>query len=76
MITAAQLIDRLTRFPGDGRVVVRGYEEGADDVSPPRLVNLDLNVNEEDYGPHAIVDRGVPAVFISDVRRDEKGWRQ
>jgi hypothetical protein len=58
------------------RVVVRGYEAGADDISPPRLINVDLAVNEEEcYGPHAIVDRGAPAVFLSCVRRDENGSR-
>jgi hypothetical protein len=77
MITVRQLIDVLSRFPGDLRVVVRGYEAGADDISQRRLVNLDLAVNEEAYyGPHAIVDHGVPAVFIGDIRRDENGWRQ
>ena len=36
-----------------------------------------LAVNEEEYyGPHAIVDRGTPAVFIGDIRRDDDGWRQ
>lgn len=67
----------LSRFPGDLRVVVRGYEMGADDISPPRLVNLDISVNEEAYyGPHAIVDCGAPAVFLGDFRRDENGWRE
>jgi hypothetical protein len=57
MITVTQLIDMLTRFPRDLRVVVRGYEAGADDISPPRLVTLDIAVNEEAYyGPHATVD--------------------
>jgi hypothetical protein len=77
MITVTQLIELLSRCLGDLRVVARDYEAGADDISPPRLVNLDLGVNEEEYyGPHAIVDRGVPAVFIGDVCRDENGWRQ
>jgi hypothetical protein len=77
MITVMQLIDMLSRFPGDLPVVVRGYEAGADDIRPPRLIDLDLGVNAEAYyGPHAIVDHGVPAVFIGDVRRDENGWRQ
>ena len=58
------------------RVVVRGDEAGADDISPPRLINVDLAVNEEEcYGRHAIVDRGAPAVFLSGVRRDENGSR-
>jgi hypothetical protein len=77
MITVTQLIAMLSRFPGELPVVVRGYEAGADDISPPRLVNLDLAANEEEYyGPHGIVDSGVPAVFIGDVRRDANGWRQ
>jgi hypothetical protein len=77
MITVTQLIELLSCGPGDLRVVVRGYEARADDISPPRLIDLDLGVNEEEYyDPHAIVDRGVPAVFIGDVRRDENGGRQ
>jgi hypothetical protein len=77
VITGNQLIDMLSRFPGDLRTVVRGYEAGADDISPPRRINFDLGVNEEEYcGLHAIVDRGAPAIFIGDVRRDENGWRQ
>jgi hypothetical protein len=77
MITVTQLIAMFTRCPGDLRVVIRSYEAGADDISPPRLINLDIAVNEEAYyGPHAIVDRGAPVVFIADVRRDANGWRQ
>jgi hypothetical protein len=77
IITLTQLIDLLTRFPRGLRVVVRGYEAGADDISPPRLINVDLAVNEEEcYGPHAILDRGAPTVFLGGVRRDENGWRQ
>ena len=57
MITLTQLIYLLTRFPRELRVVVRGDEARADDISPPRLINLDLAVNEEAYyGPHAILD--------------------
>jgi hypothetical protein len=38
MITVTQLIDMLSRFPGKLPVVVRGYEPGADDISPPTYV--------------------------------------
>lgn len=71
MITVTQLIEQLGKFPKEVRVVVRGYELGVDDIKLPRLVNLALDINEEDYeGPHDIVEQGMPAVFISDVRRD------
>jgi hypothetical protein len=77
MITVTQLVELLSRFPGDLRVVVRGYEAGGDDISLPRPINLDLTVNEEEYyGPHAIMDRSALAVFIGDIRRDENGWRK
>jgi hypothetical protein len=77
MITVTQLIAMLSRFPGELPVVVRGYEAGADDISQPRLLNLYLAVNEEEYyGPTRDRRLRVPAVFIGDLRSDEKGWRQ
>ena len=33
-MTVSELIDTLKAHPGDLRVVVNGYEEGFDDLSP------------------------------------------
>ena len=35
-MTVSQLIELLQTHPGDLRVVVNGYEEGFDDLSPIR----------------------------------------
>ena len=36
-MTVSEMIDVLKDYPGDLRVVVNGYEEGYDDVSPNRI---------------------------------------
>ena len=46
-MTVQELIELLATYPGDLRVVVNGYEEGFDDLSPDRLsiVKIALNTN-------------------------------
>ena len=51
----SELIEVLKTHPGDLRVVVNGYEEGFDDLSPDQisLVRIALNTGVEDYeGQH------------------------
>jgi hypothetical protein len=58
-------------MPADADVVVKGYEEGVDDVVDVKLVQIRRNVHKEwYYGRHAIDDIGeVQAVFIAGPER-------
>lgn len=54
-MTVSELIEVLKTHPRDLRVVVNGYEEGFDDLSPGQisLVRIALNTGVEDYeGQH------------------------
>ena len=54
-MTVSELIGVLQTHPGDLRIVVNGYEEGFDDLSPDQisLVRIALNTGVEDYeGQH------------------------
>ena len=58
-MTVSQLIEVLRTHPGDLRVVVNGYEEGFDDLSPDQisLVRIALNTGVDDWaGQHGEVD--------------------
>lgn len=54
-MTVGELRELLGTYPDDLRVVVNGYEQGYDDVSPGQIsvVRLALDVGVEDWeGPH------------------------
>ena len=54
-MTAAELIRLLEAYPPDTRVVVRGYEQGVDDVDRVGLRGIFLNVPGEWWdGDHAL----------------------
>lgn len=56
-----ELIDLPGRYPGDMRVVVNGYEQGYDDVSPEQVsvVQVVLNVGAHEWeGMHGDVPGG------------------
>ena len=58
-MTVGQLIEVLRTHAGDLRVVVNGYEEGFDDLSPDQLslVRVALNTGVEDWqGQHGEAD--------------------
>lgn len=58
-MTINELIHQLECFPPDLRVVVDGYEDGYDDLSPDRLrmVKITLNTGTREYvGIHGSVD--------------------
>ena len=62
-MTVSELIVVLQTHPGDLRVVVNGYEEGFDDLSPDQisLVRIALNTGVDDWvGQHGEADH-VPA---------------
>lgn len=50
-MTVQDLIRILRTYPADMRVVVNGYEEGFDDVSPERIavVKVQLNRGTKDW---------------------------
>ena len=44
-MTVQELIRILSTYPADLRVVVNGYEEGFDDVSPERIAVVKVQLN-------------------------------
>ena len=67
MTTVAKLIEALSKFPQEMRVIVSGYEGGYCDVGLPSIRSIELNVNEAwYYGPHDDSDEKIDeeAVFI------------
>lgn len=52
-MTIAELIQTLSQYDPDLPVVVKGYEGGYNDISLIEELNLQLNVNTENwYGAH------------------------
>ena len=45
-MTIQELIEKLKTFPPDIKVVVRGYEDGYNDISDIREVAIKLNASE------------------------------
>ncbi len=74
-MTVGELIEALKSFPADLRVVVPGYEGGADDILPPRQICIqpwDPAYEADWYGPHALVEVGEPAALIADLRQHSR----
>lgn len=58
MMTVEELIEHLSRYPSELRVVVNGYEDGFDDVAAERIrvINIELNTGGEwFYGRHGSI---------------------
>jgi hypothetical protein len=56
-MTVLELIEELQKHSGDMRVVVRGYEDGVDDIKKIKAVKLKLGNNKEwYYGEHSIIE--------------------
>lgn len=58
-MTVQELVQLLAHHPSDLRVVVNGYEEGYDDLSPEQLsvVDMSLNTGTHDWeGKHGDAD--------------------
>jgi len=54
-MTVSDLIHELNKFEGDVRVVIRGYEDGVDDIDKLKIVKIKLDQNKEWYcGKHNI----------------------
>ena len=55
-MTVKELVELLGKYPEDLRVVVNGYEDGFDDLSPERIsvVKIQLNTQIHDWeGQHS-----------------------
>jgi hypothetical protein len=48
-MTALELINQLQILPPDTKIVVRGYEDGYNDISQLKPVKIKLNENAEWY---------------------------
>ena len=72
-MTVNELIQLLRKHPPHLRVVVDGYEDGYDDLSPEqlRVVKLSLNTGTREYvGTHGDVDY-VPDEKLGDLDIEE-----
>ena len=68
-MTVQQLIELLATYPSGLRVVVNGYEDGFDDVTPERirLTRIELDRGEHRWeGRHAspLADAGTDAPVV------------
>ena len=55
-MTVKELVELLGKYPDDLRVVINGYEEGYDDLSPERIsvVKIQLDTQIHDWeGQHS-----------------------
>lgn len=62
-MTVSELIEMLKAHPGDLRVVVDGYEDGYDDLSPRQISNVRIALNtgtQEWIGQH-LDPRDIPS---------------
>ena len=66
------LLDLLLQMPTEADVVVKGYEDGVDDVVDVKLVKIKKDVHAEwYYGRHEIDEDGdVQVVFIQREERN------
>lgn len=66
-----ELVALLSQMPANADVVVKGYEDGVDDVANVKLVRIRKDVYKEwYYGRHAIENPGdAQAVLISAPER-------
>ncbi len=69
-----ELIALLSKMPADADVVVKGYEEGVDDVIDVKLVQIRRDVYKQwYYGKHVIDSTGdVQAAFVAGPERQSE----
>lgn len=56
-MTVKELVELLEKYPDDLRVVVNGYEDGFDDISPERIstTKIQLDTGKHDWeGQHNV----------------------
>lgn len=74
-MTIHELIESLKRYPPGMQVVVKGYEDGFNDIDTIKQVSIILNTNEEWwYGAHSdSKDKpGVPALSLTGENKNAK----
>lgn len=76
MMTVREMIELLGRYPDDMRVVVSGYENGYDDLSPeqfrvtPVVLNTGTHVWDGQHGDRPFGARaGVQTIDVLALRR-------
>ncbi len=73
-LTVKDLIQALSKYPPNTRVLVQGYEGGYSDVQDAREIPVAFNVNKEDYmGPHDDDENSkqTAIVLIRDLNRNK-----
>lgn len=60
-MTVKELIEELSKHSENLRVVVRGYEDGVDDIKKIKVVKLKLNTRADTerewyYGEHSVTE--------------------
>lgn len=66
-MTVTELMELLERLPGGLRVVVNGYEEGYDDLTPEQIVRIriGLGTGKHDWeGVHGRADDAEDSIDI------------
>ena len=48
-MTVKELVELLGKYPNDLRVVVNGYEDGFDDLSPERISVIKIQLDTQIY---------------------------
>jgi hypothetical protein len=74
-MTAAELISELQKLPPNTRIIVRGYEEGYNDILKLIPMKIKLNVHEHWYeGAHEMSDDdiGIDAVELFGENKNAK----
>ncbi|MHB8520688.1 MAG: hypothetical protein ACYDH9_08010 [Limisphaerales bacterium] len=72
-MTVNELIAELRKHPPETRVVVSGYEDGADDISRLWLIHITSAAKPKPYeGRWEIEQTGEPAIFLFGRGRDEE----
>jgi len=56
-MTVSELIEELSKHSGNIRVVIRGYEDGVDDIQTLKILKLKLDTNKQwYYGKHSVAE--------------------
>lgn len=56
-MTVSELIEELQKHSGNIRVVVKGYEDGVDEVQTLKILKLKLNTSKQwYYGKHSVAE--------------------
>ena len=71
-MTAAELILELQKLKPDTRIVIRGYEDGYNDILQLRPVKIKLNVNEHWYVRAHDASTDADAVDAMDLNGENK----